>query len=290
MSDLLEKTIAIFGAGGKMGCRIADNFRDTPHKVLYVEVAPAGVQRLTERGLKTTPHEEAVAKADVAILALPDSAIGAVAPTIVPGLKPGAMVICLDPAAPHGGQLPARADICYFITHPCHPPVIHDETEPAAQMDFFGGIAAKQHIVCALMQGPEENYPIGESICREMFAPVMNSYRVTVEQMAILEPALSETVAATCMTVIREAIDEAARRGVPEEAARQFILGHIKVNIGILFGYIGSPFSDGALLAIDRGKKKLFQPDWKSVFEPENVMAEVQAIVNNPGRTAQKAS
>jgi len=156
--------------------------------------------------------------------------------------------------------------------------------------DFFGGIAAKQHIVCALMQGPEENYPIGESICREMFAPVMNSYRVTVEQMAILEPALSETVAATCMTVIREAIDEAARRGVPEEAAREFILGHIKVNIGILFGYIGSPFSDGALLAIDRGKKKLFQPDWKSVFEPENVMAEVQAIVNNPGRTSRRSS
>ncbi len=290
MSDSTSKTIAIFGAGGKMGCRIAGNLRKTPHNVLYVEVAPAGVQRLEERGFKTTPHHEAVAQAGVAILALPDSAIGKVAPAIVPGLKSGAMVICLDPAAPHGGQLPARPDICYFITHPCHPPVIHDETEPAAQMDFFGGIAAKQHIVCALMQGPEENYALGESICREMFAPVMNSYRVTVEQMAILEPALSETVAATCMTVIREAIDEAARRGVPEEAAREFILGHIKVNIGILFGYIGSPFSDGALLAIDRGKKKLFQPDWKSVFEPENVMAEVHAIVNNPGRAAQKAS
>jgi len=29
---------------------------------------------------------------------------------------------------------------------------------------------------------------------------------------------------------------------------------------------------------------------WKSVFEPENVMAEVQAIVNNPGRAEKKAS
>jgi hypothetical protein len=145
-------------------------------------------------------------------------------------------------------------------------------------MDFFGAIKAKQHIVCALMQGPEKDYVRGEAICRQMFAPVMNAYRVTVEQMAILEPALSETVTATCMTIIREAIDVAVRRGVPEEAAREFILGHMKVNIGILFGYIGSPFSDGALKAIERGRKKLFRDDWASVFEPENVMAEIKAI------------
>lgn len=284
----MSKTIAIFGAGGKMGCRITDNLKDSEHKVLYVEVSPAGIERLAQRGVTPTPHKDAVAQCDVAILALPDALIGKVAPTIVPGMKSGGMVIALDPAAPHGGELPARADICYFITHPCHPPVIHDETEPAAQMDFFGAIAAKQHIVCALMQGTEADYTLGDQISRLMFAPVMNSYRVTVEQMAMLEPALSETVAATCMTVIREAIDEAVKRGVPEEAAREFILGHIKVNIGILFGYIGSPFSDGALMAIERGKKKLFQPDWRSVFEPENVMAEIKAIVNGPVRTAQK--
>ena len=270
--------IALFGAGGKMGCRITDNLKDSPHELLYVEVNPAGVERLASRGLSITPQDRAVSEADVAILALPDALIGKVAPGIVPGLKPGAMVVCLDPAAPYGGELPKRDDIAYFITHPCHPPVIHDEIDREAQLDFFGAIKAKQHIVCALMQGSEDDYARGEAIARQMFAPVMNAYRVTVEQMAILEPALSETVAATCMTVIREAVDEAVKRGVPEEAAREFILGHIKVNIGILFGYIGSPFSDGALMAIERGKKKLFQPDWASVFEPENVMAEIKAI------------
>jgi hypothetical protein len=274
----MKLTIALFGAGGKMGCRITDNLKDSPHSLMCVEPSPAGVERLASRGIDVVSHDDAVSKADVAILALPDALIGKVAPGIVPGLKPGALVICLDPAAPHGGELPAREDIAYFITHPCHPPVIHDETEPDAQMDFFGAIKAKQHIVCALMQGREEDYHLGEQIAREMFAPVMNAYRVTVEQMAILEPALSETVAATCMTIIREAIDEAVKRGVPAEAAREFILGHMKVNIGILFGYIGSPFSDGALMAIERGKKKLFRPDWASVFEPENVMAEIKAI------------
>lgn len=274
----MPMTVAIFGAGGKMGCRIADNLQASSDEVLYVEVSPAGVARLAERGLLTTPHAEAVAQADVAILALPDSLIGRIAPSIVPGLRAGTIVICLDPAAPFAGELPARDDISYFITHPCHPPVIHDETEREAQLDFFGAIKAKQHIVCALMQGPEADYARGEAIARQIFAPVMKAFRVTVEQMAMLEPALSETVAATCMTVIREAIDEAVRRGVPEEAAREFILGHMKVNIGILFGYIQSPFSDGALMAIARGKEKLFQPDWRSVFEPENVMAEIKAI------------
>jgi len=270
--------IALFGAGGKMGCRITDNLMHSGHEMLYVETNPAGVERLAGRGLSVTPHEQAVREADVAVLALPDALIGRVAPTIVPGLKTGAIVICLDPAAPYGGELPERSDIAYFITHPCHPPVIHDETELDAQMDFFGAIKAKQHIVCALMQGSEDHYLRGEAVARQMFAPVMNSYRVTVEQMAILEPALSETVAATCMTIIREAMDEAVRRGVPEEAAKAFILGHMKVNIGILFGYIGSPFSDGALMAIERARTKLFKPDWKSVFEPENVMEEIKAI------------
>jgi len=278
----MKTTVAIFGAGGKMGCRVADNLRRTDYDVLYVEISPAGQDRLKERGLSITPHEEAVKQADIAIMALPDNLIGRVAPGIAPGLKPGAMVICLDPAAPHAGVLPERADITYFVTHPCHPPVVNDETDPEARMDFFGAIKAKQHIVCALMQGPETDYARGEAVCRAMFAPVMRAHRVTVEQMAILEPALSETVVATCMVVIREAIDEAVKCGVPEAAAIDFILGHINVDIGIVFGYIGSPFSDGALKAIERGKKSIFQPDWRKVFEPQNVMAEIQAITNKP--------
>ncbi len=276
----MARTIAVFGAGGKMGCRIAENLRRSEHNLLYVEISAAGIERLHARGLEITPHDQAVAAADIAILALPDALIGSIAPSIVSGLRSGAMVICLDPAAPYSGDLPERADITYFVTHPCHPPVVNDDTDPEARRDFFGAIRARQNIVCALMQGPESDYAVGEAICREMFAPVMKAHRVTVEQMAILEPALSETVVATCMVVIKEAIDEAVERGVPEEAARDFILGHINIDIGILFGYVGSPFSDGALLAIERGKKFLLQPDWKRVFEPENVLGEIKAITS----------
>lgn len=279
-------TIALFGAAGKVGTRIANALRDDPeYRMLYVEGGEAGLARLRERGLTPTSKEDAVREADVSILAIPDTLIGTVAADIVPSLKSGALVICLDPAAPHGGELPEREDIAYFVIHPCHPPVVNDEVDAEARMDFWGG-KAKQNIVCALMQGRESDYLMGERIARKIFAPVMNAHRVTVEQMAILEPALAETVVLTCQVVIKEAIEEAVRRGVPAQIARDFVLGHMNCNIGILFGYIDAQVSEGAKLAVERARKNLFQPDWKKVFEPENVLKEVKAITQ--GRSAAK--
>ena len=282
-------TIALFGAAGKIGTRIANRLKDaTEYRTLYVEAGEAGEARLRARGFTPAPREEAVRAADVVVLAVPDTLIGSVAAGVVPALKPGAMVICLDPAAPYSGELPAREDITYLVTHPCHPPVVNDEVDAEARMDFYGGIKARQNVVCALMQGPEEDYARGEQIVRQMFAPVMNVHRVTVEQMALLEPAMAETVALTCMFVMKEAMDEVVRRGVPAAAARDFLLGHVNINIGILFGYLDAQFSDGARLAVERAKERIFRPDWKNVFEPENVLKEVQAIVQ--GRAARKST
>jgi len=98
---------------------------------------------------------------------------------------------------------------------------------------------------------------------------------------------MAETVALTCMFVMKEAMDEVVRRGVPAAAARDFLLGHININIGILFGYLDAQFSDGARLAVERAKERIFRPDWKNVFEPENVLNEVKAIVQ--GRAARKS-
>lgn len=271
-------TISLYGAAGKMGTRIADKLHGHgAFRMLYVEAGEAGQARLVERGLVATEGTAAAKQADVAILAVPDVVLGRVAESVVPELRSGAMVVCLDPAAPFSGDLPERPDITYFITHPCHPPVFGEETDPAARVDFFGGVAV-QNVVCALMQGPEEDYALGERIVCEMFAPVDRVHRITVEQMAILEPAMAETVVLTCMAVMRESLDEAIRRGVPEQAARDFILGHIKVNLGILFEYIDAEVSDGAKLAMKRGMEQIFQSDWKKVFEPESVLQQVKAI------------
>jgi hypothetical protein len=98
--------------------------------------------------------------------------------------------------------------------------------------------------------------------------------------MAMLEPAMSETTAACLITILREAMDEAIRRGVPPEAARDFMYGHIKVPLGIAFGKVDFPFSDGAKLIIQYGRERLLRPDWKKVFEPESVREQVRTIVS----------
>jgi hypothetical protein len=271
-------TVALFGAAGKMGSRISDKLKaNTDYHLLYVESGQVGDARLRERGLAPTSQAEAVADSEIVVLAVPDKFIGQVAHEIVPKLRSGTLVICLDPAAPHGGELPPREDIAYFVVHPCHPPIVNDETEPAARADFFGGVA-KQAIVCALMQGSEADYERGERLAQAMFAPILRTHRVTVHQMALLEPAMAETVTLTCMTVMREALDEVIRRGVPESAARDFMLGHMNVNTGILFGFLNAQVSDGAKMAVQRARQSIFQPDWRKVFEPEYLMDEVKAI------------
>jgi hypothetical protein len=275
-------TIAVFGAGGNMGTRVTNALKDEPgYRMLNLEKSEQGRTRLRERGLEVSEQEDALREADVVILAVPDALIGEVATEIVPDLKSRAMLICLDPAAPYAGKLPEREDISYFVTHPAHPPVFNDETDPEARRDFFGSGKAKQAIVNALMQGPEEDYARGETIATKMWKPVLRSHRVTVEQMAMLEPVLSETIACTCAVVMREAMDESIRRGVPAEAARDFLMGHITIALAVAFDEIEWDFSAGAKMAIEEAKKDIFQPDWKKVFEPESLRQSVANITGD---------
>jgi D-apionate oxidoisomerase len=275
-------TIAIFGAGGKMGCRLTDNLRHTEHTLLLVEVSEAGRERIAVRGHVVTSQTDALAAADVVILALPDRVLGAVARDVVPALRSGTLVITLDPAAAHAGELPTRDDISYFVTHPCHPNVFDQFETDDERSDFFGGVHARQAIVCALMQGPEAHYAVGEALAIQFYGPVTRSHRVTVEQMAILEPTMAETCGIVLVTALREAMDEAVRRGVPRAAAEDFMYGHIRVELGIAFGQAPFPFSDGAQLIARYGRGRILRDDWLGLFEPESVREQVQAIVRGP--------
>jgi len=273
-------TIALFGAGGKAGYRLTENLMKSDYHMLYLEVSKEGIEALDKLGLEITSQEEALREADVAILAVPDKLIAEIAAKIVPQMKGGSLVICLDVCAAYAGKLPQRADVSTFIVHPCHPPFLNDETDPEARKDLFGGRKAKQNIICALLQGREEDYARGVEISLCMYAPVMKAHRVTIEQMALLEPALAETLSATCMVYIQEGMQEVIQKGVPKEVAFDFIMGHMNIAIGIAFGLFDADFSDGCKLTIERGKRTIFKPDWKKIFEKENVMAEVVAITS----------
>ena len=151
---------------------------------------------MAERGVYPANPDDVMPNADIVVFAVPDVAIQQVTTQYVPMMQSNAMGVTLDPAAPLAGHLYERDDISYFATHPSHPSVFNWEADRAAHYDYFGGIAATQSIVCALIQGPESDYAVGESLAKAIYAPVSRSHRITIEQMGILEPALSETFGA----------------------------------------------------------------------------------------------
>ena len=274
-------TVAVMGAGGKMGFRAATRIKDNPdYKALFVEIAPAAVARLAKEGMKVTPQDEALKQADVVILAVPDRLQKQVAADVVPKIKKGAMVMGLDPAAAHAGVWPKRDDISYFVAHPCHPPAFSDEAA-GIKNDFFGGDRLKQSVVCALFQGPDKDYARGEAIARAVYAPILRMHRITVAQMALLEPALVETLGLTCFFAMREAMDEVIRMGVPEQAVKDFMYGHLRTTLAIVFDFAGFPVSDGARLAVAEAKKQIFQADWMKILKPENVLKSVKSITHS---------
>lgn len=279
----MATSIAILGSGGKMGFRITKKLVVAGYDVRAVEISDAGRSRLAEAGITATDAETGVRGAKVVVLALPDNIIGRVAADLSPQLESGTMLLILDAAAPYAGDLPDRPDLTYFVGHPCHPPLFNDETEWDARRDYHGGIA-KQSIVCALMQGPEEHYALGEEICRTMWSPIINAYRVTTEQLAILEPGLSEMVAMPFVDTMVEAVEECEKKyGIPREAAMDFLIGHLNVEIAMWFGFSPKVPSDAALRLMRFAKGVVVRDEWRDALSPAKVKEAAELIVYGKG-------
>ena len=272
------KTLTLIGAGGKMGCRITNNVKHSDWKVRYVEVSAPGLARLKDCGVTCSDAAESLPAADVVIFAVPDVAMETVTREMIPQLKPGALVILLDPAAPLDGKIAHRDDLSYFIAHPCHPSVFNWEPSEQGFRDFYGGISAKQAAVCALMSGSEKDYELGVEVTRLIYQPVCRIHRVTLEQMAILEPALVETLAQTCMEIVKDGYDRVVAKGVPADAARDFVLGHLRIQIAVLFGEVNGTFSDAAYKISKRAKPVLFKEGWQKIFEMSDIREQVRDI------------
>ena len=266
-----QLTIAVIGAGGKMGMRVSDNLQRSNHNVFYSENSPAGQQRTTDAGRTVTDTAAAVADADVVILAVPDVALGPVSAEVVPQLKTGTVVLTLDPAAAYANLLFQRDDVEYAVAHPCHPSVFLQRKTEAELNDTFGGIAAPQEVVAALESGNQDKIKIAEAVIREMYAPVVDVHWVTVKQLAYLEPTLVEVVACMIGDLLNDALQETINTvGVPEAAAKAMLLGHVQVALAN--GLRGdNPFSDACLIAMDYGREKIIKDDWKSIFNDDEL-------------------
>jgi hypothetical protein len=99
---------------------------------------------------------------------------------------------------------------------------------------------------------------------------------------------MSEMLVATAARLMRESLDEAIRRGVPEKAARAFMSGHAQIAVAICFGAEPSPFSDAAQMAIRWGMREIVAEDWRKAFDRETLEAAIRYMLHTePAAAAQ---
>ncbi|UFU02869.1 NAD(P)-binding domain-containing protein [Ruania suaedae] len=264
-------TIAVIGAGGKMGMRVSNNLVRTDHAVKYVENSEGGRARTLEAGRELTDAVTAVQDADIVVLAVPDLALASVTADLVPQMRAGAVVLTLDPAAAYAGLLATREDVIQAVAHPCHPSVFLQRQTPEEWADTFGGIAAPQDAIAAVESEDDAVKTLVETTVRAIYAPVVDVHWVTVKQLAQLEPTLVETVACMIGELLNEALQEAVHTmGVPEAAARSILYGHTQVALAN--GLRGdNPFSDACLIAMDYGRESIIKEDWKKIFRDDEL-------------------
>ena len=277
--------VSVIGAGGKMGTRVTNNLakhQDTV-ELNFCETSEAGIAAIKERGFDTVPAETAVPASDIIILAVPDKIIQVVSVGIVEMMTPGSTLVILDPAAAVAKELALRDDCTFVVTHPCHPSYFLDQDTYESRRDYFGGIAGKQDIVLAKIQGSDENFAKARSICEMMFAPVENSYVMGIRDIAFLEPTLVELLGATTLYAMAETVKEAERRGIPRAAAESFLTGHVYNLTANFLGRMGSnvKVSDACLVAIDIGNRLVLREDWKKIWDDE-VLDKVIATMLHP--------
>ncbi|MDI9275702.1 phosphogluconate dehydrogenase C-terminal domain-containing protein [Pantoea sp. EABMAA-21] len=270
MSNAL-KTITVIGAGGKMGMRISANFQKSDYQVFYVENSPKAQEQVTAQGRELSDAASVVPVSDVVILAVPDIVLGKVSEGVVPQMKAGAILLTLDPAAAYANLIAHRDGIEYAVAHPCHPSVFLERYTKEEHADAFGGIAAVQHVAASYETGSDAQKAELSKVISVMYGPVEEVHWVTVTQLAYLEPTLVETVACMVGAFMKEALDETVKHsGVPEEAAKAMLYGHIQIALAVAFRAT-NPFSDACMIAIEYGREKIVKPDWKQIFDQKEL-------------------
>jgi hypothetical protein len=88
------------------------------------------------------------------------------------------------------------------------------------------------------------------------------------------------------MEIVKEGYDRAVAKGVPADAARDFVLGHLRTQIAVLFGEVNGTFSDAAYKISRRARPVLFKEGWERVFEMSDIREQVRDITSPlPART-----
>jgi hypothetical protein len=271
------------GAGGAMGRRVTRGLREIPgaYELRFVEVSSDGIARMREEfGTEATEQSEAVKGAQTVVLATPDRLVAKVTASLIPQLDAGTNLLTLDPAALHAERVPRRADVNVFACHPTHPPLywLLEEETLEARKDYWGSGKARQALVIAQAWGDPTTFDVVQSVAEDMFAPIVRSHRITVDQMALLEPAMSESVTNACVALLKNTRERVIETGVPEQAADDFFWGHFQIAIALIFEQLDWRMSAGAEMAMREAQSVLFKDDWHRILQPDAVLESTRSI------------
>lgn len=280
----MKTKVAVIGAGGKMGTRVSTNLGrlEERYELMLCEVSPSAQQMIRQRGFDVVPESAAVPQADVVVFAVPDKLIQKLSVGTVSQMKPGAVLIILDPAAAVAKELHMRDDCTFAVAHPCHPSYFLDQDTPEARADKFGGDGGKQDIVMALIAGEQEKFQLAMQVASDMYAPVVHVYEMALREIAFLEPTLVELLGATCLQAMRKTVDEAVRRGISRDAANSFLTGHIYNLTANFLGYLpNTAVSAACQVAMDIGDRLVLREDWTQIWQ-DDVLDRVIATMLHP--------
>ena len=206
-------------------------------------------------------------------------------------MKPGSIVLTLDPAAAYAGLLTTRDD-----DHPGRRAPVPPVDLPAAPDARGMGRHVRRHRRAA---GRHRRHRVATTRpsrrssrppCARSTRPIIDVHWVTIKQLAQLEPTLVETVACMIGALLNEALQEAVNTmGVPEAAARSILYGHTQVALAN--GLRGdNPFSDACLIAMDYGRESIIKDDWKKIFRDDELDKNLVAdAAPRPHRTLRTA-
>jgi hypothetical protein len=276
--------VSVIGAAGKMGTRVTNNLarHSETIELHFCEASEAGIASIKARGFTASPTQEAVARSEIIVLAVPDVIIKAVSVGIVSMMSPGSTMIILDPAAAVARELALRDDCTFVVAHPCHPSYFTDQDTAEARADHFGGVAGKQDIVMAKIQGDDKNFANARTVSELMYAPVGKSFVMGIRDIAFLEPTLVEILGASTLYAMAETVNEAVRRGIDRDAAVSFLTGHINILSAVFLGKMGNvQVSDACKVAIGLGNRLVLRDDWKRIWE-DDVLDKAIATMLHP--------
>jgi len=177
------------------------------------------------------------------------------------------MVFGLDPAAAYAEAMPIRPDL-YLLWSPilCHPPLFTDTEAANSASDWFGVEGHSLRVWCALsIMGPRKTIPLARNwlpICSHRFLRIASNLG-----RADGDPGTGDCrIHDANVRHDHEASDGSGgvKFGIPEQAAWDFCLGHIRTELAIVFGVVLASLSPMVRSRrLQQNMQRIFRDDWK---------------------------